>query len=231
MQALSALAQPAHFAERYGVAPDTPPMLFAVGDGNHSLATAKTLWDSVKATLGADDPSRHALVEVINIHDDALEFAPIHRLLFGVSVDIRLALAGAFGNRLVCADVASAAAMRERLQTVPVERHAAGLIGAGGRFSVAEIADPPTTLAVATWQAFIDRLIEQRGATQVDYVHGDDALERLATKEAHVGIHLAPVGKRELLRRVVHEGPMPRKAFSMGEAEQKRYYVEARRIR
>ncbi len=187
VQALQALADPQAFAARYGVAPGTPPMLFAMGDGNHSLATAKSIWQSARATVGMDHPSRYALVEVVNIHDPALDFAPIHRLLFGVTADVRLALAQTFGARALCTDVSSAAAMRERVAAAAGgARLTAGLIGPGSRFSVVEIAEPPSTLAVATWQPFIDGFIEQGGASEVDYVHGDDALERLAQQAGHV---------------------------------------------
>ena len=86
---LNALASPAAFAARYGVAPGTPVMLFAVGDGNHSLATAKAIWERNKSSVGLGHPSRWALVEIENIHDSALQFEPIHRLLFGVRGDIR----------------------------------------------------------------------------------------------------------------------------------------------
>ncbi len=231
VQALQALAAPQAFAARHGVPLATPPMLFAVGDGNHSLATAKSMWDSVKAQLGPSHPSRHALVEVINIHDPALAFAAIHRLLFGVTVDVRRALADVFGSALTCTDLASAGAMRQRLLAAPDSVHATGLIGPGARFSLVEIAEPQGTLPVATFQAFIDGLIERGGATHVDYVHGDEVLERLAVQDGQAGFHLPAVGKSQLMRRVVREGPMPRKAFSMGEAHEKRFYVEARRIR
>ena len=231
VQALLALASPQAFAQRYGVAPGTPPMLFAVGDGNHSLATAKSIWDSVKAKVGMAHPSRYALVEVENIHDPALHFAPIHRLLFGVTGDIRQALAQTFGSGVTCTDVASAQAMRERVEAAPRTRHAVGLIGPGARFSVVEFANPKSTLAIGTLQPFIDGFVEQGGATHLDYVHGDDVLERLAQQDACVGVHFAAVAKSDLLRMVVHEGPLPRKTFSMGEANQKRFYVEARRIK
>ncbi len=233
VRALQALGRPQAFAARYGVPVDTPAMLFAVGDGNHSLATAKSIWESAKATVGMDHPSRYALVEVENIHDPALEFSPIHRLLFGVRADVRQALAESFGSRFTCTDVPTAAAMRERVNRGNGgngSRHAAGLVGPGARFGVIEVADPRVTLAVGTFQAFIDGWIERGGATHVDYVHGDDVLERLGVHEGCVGIHLAGVGKSELLRRVVQEGPLPRKTFSMGEADEKRFYVEARRI-
>jgi hypothetical protein len=231
VESLRALADPRAFAARYGVPAGTPVMLFAVGDGNHSLATAKAYWESVRGAVGSDHPSRYALVEVENIHDPALEFSPIHRLLFGVSADVRRALAEEFGDRLSCIDVPSAAAMRERVRAAPGSRHAAGLIGPGARCSVIEVAEPRATLAVGTLQPFLDRFIERGGAADVDYVHGDDALERLAAGAGNVGIHLPALGKADLLRMVVREGPLPRKAFSMGEADEKRFYVEARRIR
>jgi hypothetical protein len=121
--------------------------------------------------------------------------------------------------------------MRERIRTADPARQVAGLIGPGARFSVIEISDAPSTLAVGTLQPFIDQFIERGGAVDIDYVHGDDVLERLAMNEGNVGIHLATVSKTDLLRMVVREGPLPRKTFSMGEAHEKRFYVEARRIR
>ena len=229
--ALHALASPQAFAARYGVPAETPPMLFAVGDGNHSLATAKSLWDRIKSSVGMDHPSRYALVEVENIHDAALDFAPIHRLLLGVSSDVRQALAETFVDRFSCTDVPSAAEMRARVHAADASRHAAGLIGPGARFSVIEIAEPPSTLAIGTLQPFIDRFLERGGAADIDYIHGDDVLERLAMKHGSIGVHFAAMSKTDLLRMVVREGPLPRKTFSMGEADEKRYYLEARRIR
>ncbi|WP_088285897.1 DUF1015 domain-containing protein [Ideonella sp. A 288] len=261
-QALDALARPEVSALRYGVPPDTPVMLFAVGDGNHSLATAKSIWERTKAEVGMDHPSRWALVEVENIHDPALHFAPIHRLLLGVTTDVRAALARHFGHRLSVTDVADAAAMQAGLGaqasgqageaagaqgvganpsqafgTNPSQAfgtnpsQAFGLVGPGDRFSVVRVTDPPSSLAVGTVQAFIDALVAQGGIGAVDYVHGDDVLARLGRQPGCVGFHLDTVGKSELLRRVMHEGPLPRKTFSMGEAHEKRYYIEARRIR
>ncbi|HMO44400.1 MAG TPA: DUF1015 domain-containing protein [Rubrivivax sp.] len=229
--ALAALADPRAFAARYDVAAGTPPMLFAVGDGNHSLATAKAIWQQHKAQLGPDHPSRWALVEVENIHDAALDFAPIHRLLIGVSGDLRQALAEAFGTRLHWTEMPSAQAMRERVAAVPAPQQAVGWIGPGARFAVAELSEPPAALAVGSWQPVLDRFVAQGGAADIDYVHGDEALQQLAQRDGHVGLHFPLVAKSELLKRVVHGGPLPRKTFSMGEADEKRFYVEARRIR
>ena len=121
--------------------------------------------------------------------------------------------------------------MRELLLRTGGAAQTAGLIGPGERFAVIGITEAPSALAVGTVQGFIDDWIARGGATHVDYVHGDDVLQRLATGAGNVGFHLATVAKGELLRRVVHDGPLPRKTFSMGEANEKRYYVEARRIR
>ncbi len=231
VQALQALADPTACARRYGLPEGTPPMLFAMGDGNHSLATAKSVWERIKGSVGMDHPGRWALVEVENIHDAALAFEPIHRLLFGVKVDPRATLQREFGAKVAFTELPSAPAMRERLGELPKGRQAVGLIGPGARFAVAEFTDPPSSLAVGTLQPLIDRLVEQGGASHVDYVHGDEALARLAQQTGCVGLHIGTVGKSELLGRVVREGPLPRKTFSMGEADEKRFYVEARRIR
>lgn len=231
LQALAALASPAVFEARYGVPVGTPPLLFAVGDGNHSLATAKAIWEESKARVGMDHPSRWALVEVENIHDPALHFAPIHRVLFGLQVELRAALRQAFGDSLNCTDMPDTQAMRERVKAAQPRLQAMGLVEPGPRCAVIEIADAPQPLAVGTLQAFIDRLLAEKGAAQVDYVHGDDVLERLGAMAGNAGFHVPGLGKHELLTRVVHEGPLPRKTFSMGEAHEKRYYVEARRIR
>jgi hypothetical protein len=230
-RALDALADPQSFAARYEVPAGSPPMLFAVGDGNHSLAAAKAIWERTKASVGMDHPARFALVEVENIHDPALDFAPIHRLLLNVSGDVLQAMAGFFGSRLSSAEVPDAVQMRRRLEAAPPARHAAGLIGPGPRYRLVEIAEPRASLAVGTFQSFVEHWIGRGGAAEVDYVHGDDVLERLATEGNNAGLHLAAVSKGELLLRVVREGPLPRKTFSMGEAHEKRYYVEARRIR
>lgn len=234
-KALAALAAPEVVARRYGVPAGTPPMLFAVGDGNHSLATAKSIWEQVKARVGPDHPSRFALVEVENIHDPALHFAPIHRLLIGVRADLRAALAEHFGVRLQVIDAPGADAMRAEVQAVEARAEravqAVGVVEPGPRFAVARIADPEASLSVGTLQNFVDAFVARGGAADVDYVHGDETLERLAQQPGHAGFHLGTVPKGELLKRVMHEGPLPRKTFSMGEAHEKRYYVEARRIR
>jgi hypothetical protein len=232
VQALHALGDGAAFAARHGLPPGTPPMLFAMGDGNHSLATAKACWDLIKATAGPDHPARWALVEVENIHDLALEFSPIHRLLVGVAGEIREALVAHFGDRVRIVDQPDAVAMRAALAALTRSEHAAGLVQPGGRHALVVVSGMPAAqLDVATFQGFVDALLARGGAREVDYVHGDDTLEALASAEGCAGLHLATLGKSELIGRVARHGPLPRKSFSMGEADEKRFYLEARRIR
>ena len=230
VKALQALASPGVFAARYGVAASAPPMLFAMGDGNHSLATAKSIWEGAKAAVGLDHPSRYALVEVVNIHDSALDFEPIHRLLIGVKADLRAALVARFGAQLTCTEVPSAEALHARITSAAGEQHLAGLVEPGPRYTVLAVAQPAASLAVGTFQTFIDAFIEQGGAGDVDYVHGDDTLVRLAQQPGHAGLHLAGLSKAGLMSHVVTSGPTPRKTFSMGVAHEKRFYIEARRI-
>ena len=238
-RALRALGDAGAFAARHGLPAGTPPMQFAMGDGNHSLATAKAAWDAIKADAaagrgpapGPDHPARWALVEVENIHDPALAFSPIHRLLLGVSADLHQALATHFGSRLRLVDQPDVASMRAALAALPRSQHAAGLVQPGGRHALVVVADAPAAqLDVATFQGFVDALVADGGAREVDYVHGDDALAQLAGAPGCAGLHLATLGKAELIGRVARHGPLPRKAFSMGEADEKRFYLEARRL-
>lgn len=230
LQALHALAAPQRFAQRYGVPEGTPPMLFAVGDGNHSLATAKAIWEQTKAERGPDHPSRWALVEVENIHDPALHFAPIHRLLLGVQQELRAELAAHFGPRLSITALPDAATLRARVAAPQAGLQALGLIDPQG-LALLEIADAEQPLAVGTLQQALDTLMARGLAREIDYVHGDDVIERLGRASGCAGFHLPTLSQHELLTRVVHGGPLPRKTFSMGEAHEKRYYLEARRIR
>lgn len=229
-RALDALADPAAFAARHGLPSGTPVMQFAVGDGNHSLATAKAIWDEMAGRAPADHPGRHALVEIENIHDPALRFEPIHRLIFGVRADLRAKLAEAFGARLRLRELPSAQALAEAVRQAPSSTQAAGLIGPGPRWTLLELSDAPSTLAVGSLQPLLDRWVEDRLVGELDYVHGDETLARLAAQPDRAGLHLPALDKGALWRMVVREGVLPRKTFSMGEAHEKRYYVEARRL-
>ncbi len=186
-------------------------ILFAVGDGNHSLATAKAHWEEIKKTLPegerAGHPARYAMVELNNIYDNALIFEPIHRVLFSVSAEKTLA------------------ALREA-EPIPTEGNAdLTVVSRQGEASF-RIGHALHALPVGTVQKLLDRWTGLR----LDYVHGEDAVRAIVQKENAVGILLPPMSKDTLFPAVARSGPLPRKTFSMGEANEKRYYMEARKI-
>ena len=198
------------------------PLLFAVGDGNHSLATAKAIWESVKPTLTyeqtANHPARFAMVEVENIHDDALVFEPIHRVLFGYDGDDLLDDIARFAT-----EKGAAIAADEYAQEITVVFE--------GKEVELSISGSPYTMAVGTLQAFLDQWMKNHSETTLDYIHGEDAVQELVKGEKAVGFLLPAPDKSDLFTTVIREGAMPRKSFSMGEAHEKRYYMECRKLK
>ncbi|WP_455580805.1 DUF1015 domain-containing protein [Dysosmobacter sp.] len=215
--ALAALADPGETERKYGL-PGAAPMLFAVGDGNHSLAAAKACYEELKQQTPqerwADLPARYALVEVVNNHDDALQFSPIHRCLFGVEPQAVLT------------------ALREYYQGAFEGRGPGHVIAytAQGCSGTITVPNPRCQLAVGTLQEFLDAYLKDHGGT-LDYIHGDDVADRLGSQPGNLAFKLPPMEKEQLFKTVMADGVLPRKTFSMGHAQDKRYYVEARRIR
>ena len=232
VEALRGLAEPETFAAKYNISKDQPVLLFAMGDGNHSLATAKAIWEKMKPQAGMDHPSRYALVEIENVHDDGLEFEPIHRVLFGVQKDLFAELEKTFGAHLTYRPVASAEDMVNVVDSASGEKHIIGLVGAGRStgFGVIEIASPSSNLPVGTIQPFLDVFLKEGGAEKIDYVHGKDVTVKLGSQPGNAGIYLPGMSKSDLFKTVILDGALPRKTFSMGEAHEKRFYMEARKI-
>lgn len=215
--ALTALCSPQEQAWKYGVK-DVPPLLFAVGDGNHSLATAKQCYEDLKKVTPESEwaslPARYALVEVVNNHDDALQFEPIHRVVFGVEPEAVLEAfkayyPGAYEGK--------------------GEGHVIAYTHAGGE-GFLTVPQPRVQLAVGTLQAFLDAYVKDHGG-EIDYIHGADVTDRLGRRPGSIGFKLPAMGKQQLFKTVMADGVLPRKTFSMGHAQDKRYYVEARKIR
>jgi len=227
--ALRNLAQPEVFAAKYGVSADLPVLLFAMGDGNHSLATAKAIWEKNKLAVGMEHPSRYALVEIENVHDEGLEFEPIHRVLFGLKTDFFAALQASFGANFTSSPVANPHEMVKRVNAGEAGKQLIGIVNEKGCF-VGAIANPSTNLPVGTLQAFLDPFLKQGGAEKIDYVHGEDVTVRLGSQPGNVGLYLAGMAKGDLFKTVILDGALPRKTFSMGEAREKRFYMEARKI-
>src|SRR5215217_3996176 len=228
--ALRGLANPQTFAVKYSLSKDQPVLLFAMGDGNHSLATAKAIWEKMKSEVGMDHPSRYALVEIENVHDEGLEFEPIHRVLFGLKKDLFAELEKTFGTNFNYKPVASAEEMVKAVDSASGSRQAIGLVGGGKPFCVIEIANPSSNLPVGTIQSFLDAFLKEGGAEKVDYVHGEDVTVKLGSQPNNAGFYLPGMDKSDLFKTVILDGALPRKTFSMGEAREKRFYMEARKI-
>lgn len=229
VRALETLTSPQVFAAKYGLEQDQPILLFAVGDGNHSLAAAKAVWEEVKREVGMEHPSRYALVEVQNIHDAGLQFTPIHRVLFGLQRPLDEFM------RAFCQQAVSfyaCASLKEMISLVDGFRglsQAVGLVQ-DGRYSLVQFARPISNLPVGTLQPCLDDFLKQGGALKLDYVHGDEVLDHLGSQPGNAGFYLPPVPKSDLFKTVILDGVLPRKTFSMGEAIEKRFYMEARQI-
>jgi len=236
LDGLQALADPKSFIAKYGLKSGTPVLLYAMGDGNHSLATAKTIWEKVKgsaagktAVLGS--PLRYALVELVNLHDEALVFEPIHRVLFGLApgTDILGEMNKVYPGRCRIAAAAGLEEMKAAVDRQTGSAHKAGLVSAG-EFRVVEISRPETNLPVGTLQNFLDIFVKAKGAREIDYVHGTESVVQLGRKPGNLGVYLPAMKKEELFRTVILDGALPRKTFSMGEAYEKRFYMEARKL-
>ena len=196
-------------------------LLFAVGDGNHSLATAKECYERRKGLTDPVQwpglPSRYALCELVNLHDSSLEFEPIHRVVFGVKPEELL-------DALI-SYYPSAVQGRAGGHVLPfvINRWSQG---------EATVTQPQAQLPVGTLQNFLDDYIAAHPKARVDYIHGADEARALAgEREDAVAFLLPPMDKSDLFPTVVHDGVLPRKTFSMGEAHDKRFYLEARKIR
>lgn len=215
-KALAALASPEVFAGKYGM-PEKPLLVYASGDGNHSLATARACYEKLKKEIGdaaRQHPARYAMVELVNIHDESLVFEPIHRVLTGVNA------------KKLCADFADAmlyigaspdngdAARRVRY----LQQDGGGELYLGG-----------TALPVGVVQEFLDGWMKENGG-KIDYVHGDEVAQRLGSQPDAAAFLLPALGKSALFEAVARDGALPRKTFSMGDANEKRFYLECRRI-
>jgi hypothetical protein len=230
ISALANLAQPGRFCEKYSVPKGTPVLLYAMGDGNHSLATAKAIWEKIKPSAGMDHPARYALVEIENVHDEALEFEPIHRVLFGLKQDFLKRLESVFSGQVRYTRAGDAGDMIKRVDSGDSKVQKVGLVLGANGFTVVEFINSSSNLAVGTIQPFLDSFLKEGGAEKIDYVHGVDVAIRIGSQPGNLGIYLPGMDKNELFRTVILDGALPRKTFSMGEADEKRFYMEARKI-
>ncbi|OGO63791.1 MAG: hypothetical protein A2030_04305 [Chloroflexi bacterium RBG_19FT_COMBO_50_10] len=229
VSALDQLVQPQTFTAKYGIGMDQSVLLFAMGDGNHSLATAKAIWEKKRAEVGMDHPSRYALVEIENVHDEGLEFTPIHRVVFSLKQDIFNAMRVSFQSEI------SFAACKDQFEMVTKVRQSTGSSQIIGYVSpqgcgYAEISKPTSNLPVGTLQSFLDEFLKHGGAEKIDYIHGEEVIYTLGQIPGNIAFYLPGMDKGDLFKTVILDGALPRKTFSMGEAHEKRFYMESREI-
>ena len=209
------LADKDYFEKKYNVT-DKGILLFAMGDGNHSLATAKACYEKLKETMSESEylnhPARYALVELVNLHSSALEFEAIHRVLF--DVDVKDLIDNLYKYYDINED------------------------GNGQKFELITkdfdktlyITNPKSNIAVGSIQIFLDEYLKSHKG-KIDYIHGEDVTKELGSKENNIGIIFDPMAKEDLFKTVILDGALPRKTFSMGHSHDKRFYLEARKIK
>ena len=204
-------------------------MLFAVGDGNHSLACAKAVWDKQKEEMSdeqrAKSPLRYALVEVVNLFDNGISIHPIHRVLFNVDVPSALRMLVSILNNMgidarMMYTRGSKVFAKQEMQTIFFESKMSN-----GRI---EIAKPKHDLLTVTLTEALDQLLKEMPKAKIDYIHGDDELHELSKGHGCLGIITQPLAKEEIFESVIAYGVLPKKAFSIGHAPEKRYYYECR---
>lgn len=191
------------------------PLLFAVGDGNHSLATAKVCYENLKKEIGEDalnHPARYCLIELTNLHSPALQFEPIHRVVAHTDTEKLMAFLAEKG-------LAEGDAFAQKVIVVKK-----------GEKKIYSFAEESSKLAVGSLQNALDTYLAKEEG-EVDYIHGEDVVEALTQADGAIGFILPDVSKNDLFPTVVKDGALPRKTFSMGHAHDKRFYIECRRIR
>ncbi len=217
---------------RYQASEEEDPFLFAVGDGNHSLATAKAIWEEYKAAHRSDPdlenhPARWALVEIVNLYDEGLEFEPIHRVVFGTTLE---------AVESVLKTLPGASVEREPNQESLREALEEGSPNDGARYGLVAgnacllVRTRYIGLATDPLQTALDRFIAATPGTSIDYTHGTDETIKIGASGRAVAVLLPPVRKESLFATVARTGPLPRKSFSMGESCEKRFYLECRRL-
>ena len=215
LEGLENLSNKEEFNKKYNLN-NEEVLLFAMGDGNHSLATAKTFYENLKKEIGdkaLSHPARYALVEIVNLHSDALEFEAIHRVLFNVNEEDLM-------NKLnEYYDVSFEETDGQKFE----------IVSNGNKKSV-WIKNPKSNITVGTLQLFLDEYLKNNPDVKIDYIHGEDTVEKLAVN-GNMGFILPVMGKDELFKTVILDGALPRKTFSMGHSNDKRFYLEARKIK
>ena len=228
ISAFKNLASPVWQQKHYGTISE--PMLYAVGDGNHSLAAAKSLWEKIKPSVSDDHPARFALVELINLHDSSIVFEPIHRLLMNVDFDLEQKMRVFFSEQIEITSFYNYNDLKKSVNEINKDCQFFGWLSAE-KMELVKLTNPSSILAVGSLQKFLDTLKQEYPYLEMDYIHGDEAMLRLSPRKGNIGFILPAMDKCKLFEAVIKDGVLPRKTFSMGKANEKRYYLECRKIK
>ncbi|MFW5887467.1 MAG: DUF1015 domain-containing protein [Bacteriovoracia bacterium] len=233
------LANKEGFETKYQVK-DVGTLLYAMGDGNHSLATAKAIWEKTKEDASDKEriinhPSRYALVELVNVHDEGLEFEPIHRVVFNANIEHMLKDMEDYYKNKGCNFSYKTYESKDEAVTKAQglrndDFHVVTFVNQD-KFGNLLIKNPAYNLEVASLQNFLDLYLQNNKDSSIDYIHGESVVQRLSKEESNIGFILKGMDKNQLFKSVIVDGALPRKTFSMGEAEEKRFYLEARKIK
>ena len=213
---LELLADKETFENKYNVK-DKGVLLFAMGDGNHSLATAKACYENLKKTMSEEEylnnPARYALVELVNLHSDALEFEAINRVVFDTNPENLI-------KKLKEYYIINKEGNGEKFEIITKDKD-----------EIWYIENPKSNISVGSIQIFLDEYLKEN-AGKIDYIHGEEVTKELTRKnDNNVGFIFDAMPKSELFKTVILDGSLPRKTFSMGHSYDKRYYLEARKIK
>lgn len=230
VEGLASLISSDSYCSKYNLEPGSAPLLFAMGDGNHSLATAKAIWEDLKPTVGMDHPARYALVELVNLHDPSLSFEAIHRVVFNGGRVLEQELLAHFAPGRVITHYNSLADLISAVLEPVAPHQRFGMLTERG-YTLVELTQPRQNLPVGNLQEFLDRYLADHPEAEIDYVHGDDVVDTLGSKPGNLGFYLPPITKDSFFKSLVVDGALPRKTFSMGHAEEKRFYMECRLIK
>ncbi len=218
------------FEAIYNALDKSNPLLFAMGDGNHSFATAKSCWEDIKATLTPEQqknhPARFCLVELENIFDPGLVFEPIHRVFFNVPEEVFLNELKKNAESVSIEEVGCRNCIVDKIKDQSEQRFGYCV---AGKHAVVTLKKPAANIAAGTLQKVIDELVKQK--YNIGYIHGADVTDKQGSEKGNIGIFLPAIDKSTFFETIIKDGALPRKTFSMGEANEKRFYMEARAIR
>lgn len=225
---MDALMDRQMFREKYHLNAEYPLLNCIVGDGNHSLATAKANWELVKQGLTEaecrDHPARFCLCELVNIHDESLTIEPIHRVIFHIAQEelMQAALAFYSAHGCECRFLQDGNSQEPDTHLIPYCSEKSN--------GVMEIRRPEWGIPVRTLQMFLDDYLLKHPEAGIDYIHGRDVVVKLGKQPGNMGFILPAIQKKDIFQGVIIDGVLPRKTFSMGEAHEKRYYLETKQI-